>query len=185
MTNIVALARNIATFIRGPQAMNLDNASKRVAVATDVIKQIRDRKYVATEGSYLTFEGQEFDDSRDLKLAERISEIEGPNCHVCALGSMILSKTRLFGSKISVWNADSRDGIFRDLKKLFGEKQLTLIEDTFDGCSYSHYMYEYPDDNERLIAIMGNVVANKGTFVPEEKISEDECDCEICKAWNN
>jgi len=73
------------------------------------------------------------------------------------------------------------------LNKIFSKKQLQLIEVYFEkgdgwfgeagytgnyiGEDSRHVEYfneAYPDDDERLVEIMKNIVANDGTFVPSK-----------------
>jgi hypothetical protein len=53
---------------------------------------------------------------------------------------------------------------------IFSSKQLELIEDAFEGFekhSLSYLFYEkYPNAEKRLVAILENIVENKGEFIP-------------------
>ena len=80
---------------------------------------------------------------------------------------------------------DRSEPISNGLDKFFSQSQLKLIEEAFeggfgyfgDGCytynrfednnrQYYTYADKYPEDDDRMIAIMNNIVKNNGTFVP-------------------
>jgi hypothetical protein len=88
----------------------------------------------------------------------------------------------LLGEKIQ-----DGDTLSNGLNKIFSKKQLQLIEVYFEkgdgwfgedrytgnyiGEDSRHVQYfndAYPDDDERLVEIMKNIVANDGTFVPSK-----------------
>jgi hypothetical protein len=88
----------------------------------------------------------------------------------------------LLGEKIQ-----DGDTLSNGLNKIFNKKQLQLIEVYFEkgdgwfgedgytgnyiGEDSRHVEYfndAYPDDDERLVEIMKNIVANDGTFVPSK-----------------
>jgi hypothetical protein len=88
----------------------------------------------------------------------------------------------LLGEKIQ-----EGDTLSNGLNKIFSKKQLQLIEVYFEkgdgwfgedgytgvyiGEDSRHVEYfndAYPDDDERLVEIMKNIVANDGTFVPSK-----------------
>lgn len=74
-------------------------------------------------------------------------------------------------------NVDQKD-IHKFLGKYFTKSQLQLIEDVFetdatyldeDGDEESaseRFAAKYPEDEERLVAIMKNIVKNEGVFIP-------------------
>jgi len=80
---------------------------------------------------------------------------------------------------------DRKKPISNGLDKFFSRSQLELIEQAFEGGDgyfgvgcYTHdacdddvrryytYADKYPKDDDRMIAIMNNIVKNNGTFVP-------------------
>lgn len=116
-------------------------------------------------------------------------------CNCCALGSMLMSCT-LYNNKQTAEDLyaesdnlgeDVRDGrrLSNGLNKYFSKPQLELIELAFEG-SDGFFAYEgtsadisekqydaailfhetYTDPTKRLVAIMNNVIENKGTFKP-------------------
>jgi hypothetical protein len=87
---------------------------------------------------------------------------------------------------------DNEEEISNGMDKFFSTKQLMLIEHYFENaqgyfrdnevslnipeehCNAFHN--QYLDDDDRMIAIMENIVNNKGTFVPKKlKVAEYFC----------
>lgn len=171
----------------------MTRAEKRVAIAKDVIKSLKLKKYIAEEGLYV-----EFDNFSEFKPEESVQTIlrskKAPVCNVCALGACFLSMVK-FENKVTVLdleqkgfdshkeNKKSPNSAFRGrLEKYFSKKQLGIIESVFESSfSYSNraglpeeisnkaasyaYVHDlYGDDDEKLIHIMENIVKNKGTF---------------------
>lgn len=85
---------------------------------------------------------------------------------------------------------DQEEPISNGLDKFFSRSQLELIEEAFEGGNgyfgegdytndsydsdnyvvrnYYTYVNKYPKHDDRMIAIMNNIVKNNGTFVPEK-----------------
>jgi hypothetical protein len=116
---------------------------KAILVAKDVLAQIKAEKYIAYEGSYISFYGSlPFEGS----IKENFNEL--PQCKVCALGSMLLSSTHLGNVLTTKDMPDYPDADeLRDSEKItnlfnsiFTDKQLLMIETTFEGYSefYDH-----------------------------------------------
>jgi hypothetical protein len=171
----------------------LKKAEKRVAVAKDVLAQLADKKhgYVATPGHYITprftlGENEVLPDG----LREALPFIQSEPCEVCGLGSLILSKARLY-NKMDVDDVLKEDSFFTGkfifsggqdslLEDLFSITQITMIEDAFEqtetgwygNCSESkrlkavEFGKRFDETEERLRAIMQNIIDNNGSFVP-------------------
>jgi uncharacterized protein YkuJ len=172
----------------------LPKNEKAVLVAKDVLAQIDAKRYVPEVGRYLKViddrEAYELDDNDDI----RTNFDKVPQCQVCALGSMLLSCTRL-GNKLRFEDIDltgmsiykfHNEKIKSLFESIFDGYQLLLIENAFEGASYHDKRYSkhilnfelneddfircnnfynlYETDNERLIAICDNIIKNKGTF---------------------
>jgi len=176
---------------------NATAAEKRVLIAQDVITQIKLKRYVPMEGTWVDPdigfpsdpdmpEAHPFADDtasiRELFLTEKIQ-----SCDCCALGAMFMSCT-LYNNQTTVkdfdretWNFEKhlKDRNFANgLARFFSLDQLKLIEAAFeDNCGAfpvkgaeqaikaSKWSDKYPNDDDRLIAIMRNIVKNDGTFV--------------------
>ena len=124
---------------------------------------------------------------RELFLSEKISM-----CDCCALGGMFMSCT-LYNNQTTAEQFEEEVGfggnlpdlvpkrgkISNGLNKFFDPKQLKLIEAAFEGnigafqfraSALCEKLYawsdRYPAAEERMIAIMENIVTNKGVFKP-------------------
>lgn len=179
----------------------MTKAEKRVAVARDVLAQIRAKTIKPSRGNYiaatLSVIPREGDDVQALLRDGKVK-----SCQSCALGSAFLSYARLYDNvKVepygefspemdypSVGGAIPTKRIHGDrptdtLELVFDPKQLELIEHAFEAPSRNvsipdyelteadialakKYGKRYRKDDERLVAIMRNIVRNKGTFKP-------------------
>ena len=116
----------------------LPTNEKAVLVAKDVLLQIKAKRYIPSTGRYIMFQD---DIPFEGSIKENFDQI--PECEVCALGSMLMSSTHL-GNILTTddigSNPDGDD--LRESKKItklfssiFTDKQLLLIESTFEGYS--------------------------------------------------
>lgn len=140
------------------------------------------------EGYQLPFDNED-------SVQEKIFSREIETCQCCALGSLAVSCV-LFNNNVTIENAQDQlcnlgDGIFEERKfthgltKYFSRKQLELIENAFEqGEGYFNecdielvnsseniekaikFGENYENVNNRLKAIMKNIIENKGTFIP-------------------
>jgi hypothetical protein len=180
----------------------MDKADARVVIARDVIHQLRYNRLVARQGVYVQpwmdgsrqqndlFTPKDVDNGKDVKdvLFKRAEY-----CEVCAKGALFISAIMKFD------NFPVNDLLVEDaghigvcashgtaLDAYFDESQLELIEYTFEkgnaGTCYSHeehkkaiHFYEqYDDTHDLLVAIMKNIIKNKGTFIlPEVPVSAE------------
>jgi len=162
-----------------------------VALAKDVIKQVKRKKLIVTSGVYCQALGNS---DYGYKQLDALIARENSVCEVCALGSLVASYA-IAKDDTTVSEAGTRWSIVDRLGPYFGAKQLDLIEatfertitvDEFDG-KYHDEMGEddkprnpqkvlkaaykfanrYPDEEARLFAIMRNIIKNEGRFVPK------------------
>ena len=165
---------------------SLTKPQQRVAIAEDVIQQVKKKKYTIETGNYVKFNEDNFDFDLDIQ-----SNFDKVNCSVCALGACLLSTTK-FKNKLTfddVSLIDSYSSTWNLFLNLFTSHQLLLIENAFEGvlfyscrvgedkftarltekeeekCNLFYDKY-FTDDTKRLIAIMENIIANNGTFKP-------------------
>jgi hypothetical protein len=162
-------------------------AQKRVAIAKDVLAQIKSGKIIPQIGNWIrllpiSITYDDLDDQlRDVMVTNET------HCSACAVGALFVS-TVYFKDKITTGEADVTRGsdwnaIADYLKDLFPIVDLALMEYAFEmGNSASGYC---PVESEaiafgnaeafgraigsntmRMIAIMKNLIANKGRFVP-------------------
>ena len=165
-------------------------AEKRVEIARDVIKQLKLEKFISSPGIYVEI-GDNIDGTAELQTALK----NVGSCQVCALGGLFLSDIRK-NDKCKAEDVDlGSDGsgfyshyidqykMKERLQKLFSIKQMGLIECAYECGSdpedalleeeyYNATVFgqRFDDSTERMIAIMKNIIRNKGTFVlPKEK----------------
>ena len=164
-------------------------AAKRVAIAKDVIADLRAKKLLARAGTYVNL-----NTSEDVAVPEDLQEAlvcgAVKNCTVCALGAMFVCGVKAM-NKAETEQAYGMDDI--DIKQyfegIFSRDQLCLIETAFEqsikyiGDYDVEAQYDEDKDNsphpavtfgrtydldeDRMIAIMKNIIANEGTFKPE------------------
>jgi hypothetical protein len=166
------------------------DAVKAVAIARDVLKQLRmDKLRTATNFYIHNWKPlpetilYEDDAQQHLDLIQK-------SCQVCAKGAAFLSYIRLYNKvnmrKLGLIKHDNQttivkrgDDDWNELREVFGKSNLDLIEYAFEGLiiqgpSISSQNKEYVESYhycignsaKRLRAIMINVVRNKGVFKP-------------------
>jgi hypothetical protein len=144
---------------------------KRVTIAKDTIAALKTNKVCATVRVYL---GESARSNGD-KLSNNV------RCQACALGSMFVGLTTRI-KDLSVKVDSYRQQVVSPLAEYFSPIQLKVIESAFEGgMHYSdiynlygdnyydkaiNYKYSYTDSEERLIAIMENIIKNNGEFIP-------------------
>lgn len=204
MEKVSDFTNKVACFLKREkdEFKKMSKAEKRVAVAEDVIAQIKAEVYTPESGTYVRFEhtskavekgyyslGDLYAKPADLMMDEGML-----NCNVCAKGAMFLSHIRKDSDECTVSQAaDGGDEqiIENRLTDLFSEEQLDLIEAAFEteahhytddhgtdddfnedgdpkrgtiGAKAERFGDKYSTDQRRLMAIMRNIIRNKGTF---------------------
>ena len=163
-------------------------ADARVAIAKDVIATLKLNTVRACAGTY--FEDNEgFDHMEEPfeAIALRMRQKYGQaTCSACALGATVISAIGLYNKPGAVGKAWKENGgldqheLHSVLGRWFTGIQLDLIECAFEEATHfvsggstlddrekaSAFGYEYNYDHDRLVAIMQNIVDNKGTFRP-------------------
>jgi len=156
----------------------LSTSDKRKAIARDVILQIKTNKFLANRRSYIRFVGEgspkKYNSMQEFLLSEDDSQ-----CSVCAMGAVLMSKARL-GNVCGINDTDD-DDIIDNLKYIFSARQLRLMEAAFEGGSHHtstlsaqspanrraiEFFTKYTHAEERMLAIMNNVIDNNGIFKP-------------------
>lgn len=144
----------------------MTKARKRVAIAKDTIEALNARKIVAKCGVYLAHDAELNGDKLPNDYA----------CKACALGSMFVGLTTRV-KDLSVKGHQCRSHITEDLSKYFSDIQLDMVESAFEqremGWAHSYktrpakeFGNKYSDSDDRLRAIMQNIIDNNGTFKP-------------------
>lgn len=190
----------------------LSKAEQRVAIAKDVILQVKSEKLRPTTGTYIEFRDLRpaFDKltdnhtDRNVELREVLFKTK--NCQVCAKGALllcdILKKNKFKTSYTGLINSNTSRTIDARLGSNWSRQQLDLIETAFeerivesrciknkkDRISFNkavlfskiygikdnrlridnidYVVSELDSSDKLLIAIMENIIKNKGTFKP-------------------
>ena len=148
-----------------------------IAIAEDVLAQLKIGRYNAVRGVYL-------ETSVPLKEGDLQSQLKKnmtkrKPCAVCAVGSMFISKVRLDDNFIidrhdagySTVDGDLMCGL---LEAAFTPDELSHIESAFENYAedygYDHVadFLESLDDKEALKVLMTEVIRQGGMFDPEE-----------------
>lgn len=166
----------------------LTPAQKRVAIAKDVLKQIKAKKFLIESGNFAIIRNGIMPDPDVFDKGYLLSkEVEA--CDVCAIGAAIISGIRLF-NKVT-FNNPHIDPIesWNLIREFFEPEQAVLIENAFEiGCgAYNEnwseeeplpevdqseidkameFGQEFDNETERAVAIFTNIVQNKGVFKP-------------------
>lgn len=172
----------------------LPKEKQRVAIAKDVIKHLSVGFYKAKSGTYLMITKTQTDmgNTRNKQVDELLIGIKntGGQCAVCGIGSCFASLA-ILGDDIAKpkdFDADMYDEIYDDsmrpkLRKVFDRQQLQFIEAAFERTDLHidkehtrlrdidlvpavRFGKRFRSDRGRLLAIMKNIIKNKGTFIP-------------------
>ena len=123
----------------------LTKTQMRVAVAKDVIAQLKSRKLIAQAGTYCDLGTSIFPEDKDRQVNEVLKD---KTCTVCALGGIFVAQVNRFNDlKVcEVPNLRARfdngscgettlyDDQIRDyIRKVFTPTQMSLIETAFEG----------------------------------------------------
>jgi len=157
-------------------------------IAKDVLKHLNSFRRVET-GTYISGEVPQLEGAEKNENAQDYVDTITEKCDVCALGACMLSFVRLYDDVTlddlnyrSISNYELIEATFPTIKKklltAFSAKQLILIESAFEKESINNTLCidvedaisfgeAYPNNTDRLKAIMENIVENKGKFKPE------------------
>lgn len=157
----------------------MSKADKRVAIARDVIQQIKAGQFIMECGSWA-----EPCAPKKTKISQESLTVGQPlSCECCATGAMVLSSLRMFN--VAVFKEIEEKHVVSHLRKHFDEEQVKMIEHVFERGSghlgfypidsdisgrVSAFIRRYPtkrtNDDKMAIAIFKNIIKNKGEFVP-------------------
>ena len=152
----------------------MTNAQKRVEIAKDVIKQIHAKLYRVGESGFISLGPNDFSaDVQGDQVVDHLDEVNPGNCGVCALGGLMLSRIR-FENNLAIreLGLSGRDIRFA-LGDIFTRKMLSSIEAAFEAWFDSFWDAErdfhdsHGNHEDRLIAIMQNIIDHRGTFKSE------------------
>jgi hypothetical protein len=172
---------------------------KRVAIARDVLAQIRTKRLVPTEGVWLAASHGNLLTKALAKKNPELQEVLGKvkQCDGCALGGMFMcavekadqlkldkletvqcynQQVKRFHEYCELEDTIVEEDAFRYLKKFFSVEQLNLIEATFQrnkGACFDEraclFAREETDPAERMRLIMENIIKNNGKFRIEQQ----------------
>lgn len=171
----------------------------RVMIAKDVLAQLKSKAYCAMQGcwvedkklggfdDYCTVQFEKDENVKAVSASEYVGKLKA--CKVCALGSIFVSQVRI-GDDFKLSDVQNAYDVFEwleksPLKRYFSVDQLELLEACFEGCNGMYgesmdranellanaYASEFPQDKDRLTAIMKNIVRNNGKFIPEQDLT--------------
>lgn len=150
----------------------MTKTEKRVAIAKDVIKQIKIGK-VIPHGFYMCIPN-----AIDDNIADALNA--GNSCEVCALGAMFAVKAMNHGTSLEVYECNWMS-MTEELSAFFSYKQMAMIESAYelnqmqrttkvsstDIQASIKFGRKSPEDRQnRMLRIMRNIIRNDGTFVP-------------------
>jgi hypothetical protein len=167
-------------------------AQKRVLIAKDSLLQIEKGRFFPSRGTYLNLFSLMAQEASFQKSFLANSEI---SCAGCALGALFISTT-ILANRATVAQTCSEGGLIGHMlkdssvfsnhfDKYFSRKQLALIEYTFElglgsfngfnleqmghdskTIGRADYFKIERNEEERLVAILKNIIKNRGTFKP-------------------
>lgn len=148
--------------------MKRDKAKERVAIAKDALAWL---EAGALEASHYYVEPEFTSFARD-EQKRQLRDIVLGTCQVCALGAMFLAKAVRYDNVV-VPNIFNSDLIYSKLAEHFDRPQIYLIEQTYEH-EYptnatdraARFAETFPDGKPRMRAILENIIANHGTFIP-------------------
>lgn len=169
-------------------------AQKRVIVAEDAIAQVRAGRFHPMTGVYFdpcTGKNRNKTSEEAFKSLYKVTlnpdKFEGEQCVGCALGGLFLAKTinkpeknvATFMDEAYEVGSYDYDTPADPLSSIFSADQLDLIEGVFEGFGgirdddnreivNAWRDGPYRDDTTRFVAIMRNIVKNKGVFKPNQ-----------------
>lgn len=136
-------------------------------IAQDALTQLDASKIIARTMHYL--EVKDPHSREDLSGDDYLTA----TCYACAKGALVVGyMTRLGDEKLGVfWERKN------ELEDIFGRENFRLIEACFEGYYGRNievglrYRKTIPDTEVRLRRILGNIVRNDGTFIPEQDLA--------------
>lgn len=188
--NIADIIKSEMIAVKNEDFGSLTKAEQCVAIAQDVLTQIELKRFVPVTGSYMTMPSNAFEGDRSRDMRDVLRAL--PVCNVCALGGLFACAVEraddLPLAEVSFVGYGSTGTLnsktpFSYLGRFFTQQQLHAIEVAFEGISrpnnaqlgfeerreclsFNDRIY---DRTERMKRIMNNIIANGGTFKPEQK----------------
>lgn len=161
------------TPIKNPKK-KLTRKQMAVAIAKDVISQIKRRIYLPESGVYVAGANDNIPQTAiGTKQLQPFLKKRNLRCEVCAIGAAFLSSVRLFNDLIvpEYWdNCDMKD----KLREYFSPLELQALEASFENFGDSLFL-DTPLSallaQDRMLFIMSEVVRQKGSFDPKKSLT--------------
>lgn len=196
LTKAKAYFKKNAVKISNEKFESSEPAKKRIQIAKDVIKQLNVGKIIAKTGTYFSSRTVEKKVSKLKEPEELQELLKGaPACKVCGIGSLficdIIRNDKYVVDPDNEGLDVDGDVIAERFSGIFDPSQLDLIETAFEarvmfdrtntlrerdylGWSKNTsvantaiaFGKKYRNTQKRLVAIMENIIKNKGTFTP-------------------
>lgn len=165
-TDPQAIARRVAR--NNKRFQKLSPEKQRVAIARDALSQLKAKRLKAVVSEYMAPVYVEGVATTALSVP----------CGVCALGGLFCGLADNTEDQRPVYSGSQ----IRDkLRPYFSETQLTQIESAYEKKPMFWFMSDRPaameaqnhfkagiQPTQRLQAILGNIIRNKGTFIPRK-----------------
>ena len=162
-----------------------NKARRRVLLAKDGLLRLKEQNIMANNSYIVDLSRYNYNSEASFKDTVN----NGHNCLVCAKGALLVSAVGRFNGYTNVeLNFNSTKNAHKELEKYFTLEQLDMIEIAFEGRSFMGILAErmvndiaeasdiykkceafytkYPNKDNRLKAILENIVENKGEFIP-------------------
>lgn len=146
----------------------------RVEIALDALAQVRAEKFIPTHLHGYIYFPKAISHHPDDQLQKHLTDDR--ICYGCARGALFLSIIRKHNDLSTGAGLRDCHTVWSDVrwskeKEFFDLDQIHKIEMAYEGYKYDFYqIYRNPQD--RLIAILENIIRNNGTFVPTETTAE-------------
>lgn len=156
-------------------------AERRVMIAEDVIAQLKLQNIYAMKGKFIRWTGNPSDSTKLKGIFKGRT-----SCSACVKGALFITSMQYTNGMVmgdSNWLGDWRpdSSPMKKLSKIFTSLQLAYIETAFektamdcnqDFVDWDSYLadklvafgHKYYKDEDRMVAIMENIIKNKGTF---------------------
>ncbi len=161
----------------------LSVVEKRLVVIQDALDSVINGTYLPKEGTYCDSLSPE----KDVQTNPNVQ------CHVCALGSMLVSTTKFVNelTYVDVHTILMNDTPYPKFTSIFSDEQIYLVERCFEITQFYGNLYskldrtnsyearrlnqlayafqnEFPDVVDRIVAIFHNMLRNDGILIPEQ-----------------
>lgn len=156
-----------------PRKRKLTRKQMAVAIAKDVIAQIKCHKYTPESGTYVSGADDSIPtDAIGCKQLQPFLKKKDLQCEVCAIGATFLSSVRLFNDFVVPKYWDDSD-MKNKLGEYFSPLELRALEASFENWGDSLFLdtplFNFEAKN-RMLFLMSEVIRQKGNFDPRKSI---------------